>query len=258
MIPVSAIQTDNPNRSSLIFIAALLTVFAGVTPSQGRAQQLASSSASAPAAPTPDAGAGVQEDPSLPQLTARNPRYVIQRQDMLVLTFPLTPELNQTVMVEPDGYINLENIGSLHIQGLTVPELVIALKNAYAKILHNPIIDVDLKDFRKPFFTVFGQVRKPGQYELRLDTTVTEAIAVAGGLSSSAKTQILLYRRMPDQRFEVEKVNLKEILRGKNVNEDASVRPGDMIYVPDSAITTFRKYVPYSVDAGTYLTPNPF
>lgn len=117
---------------------------------------------------------------SQPQLVQRNPRYVIQRQDVLVLTFPLTPELNQTVTVQPDGYINLQNGGSIYVQGTTVPDVTEALKKAYASTLHNPIINVDLKDFQKPFFTVSGQVGKPGQYDLRTEITVAEAIAIAG------------------------------------------------------------------------------
>ena len=52
----------------------------------------------------------------------------------------------------------------------------------------------------------------------------------------------------------MKKVNLKDVMHGKNVNEDAILKPGDMIFVPETFITSFRKYVPYSVNAGTYLT----
>src|SRR5471032_449612 len=53
----------------------------------------------------------------------RNPRYRINRSDILSLTFPLTPEFNQPkVMVQPDGYVTLQGAGSVYIQGLTVPE----------------------------------------------------------------------------------------------------------------------------------------
>jgi uncharacterized RmlC-like cupin family protein len=47
------------------------------------------------------------------------------------------------------------------------------------------------------------------------------------------------------------------VLKGKNVNEDAMVMPGDMIYVPEKFISNFRKYVPYTVGgiAGSYLQP---
>jgi polysaccharide export outer membrane protein len=195
---------------------------------------------------------------SRPELEQRNPRYVIQRQDELLLSFPLSPELNQTVTVQPDGYINLQNGRSVHAQGLSVPEMVDAIKTAYAGVLHNPIVNVDLKDFQKPFFTVSGQVGKPGQYELRADITVAEAIAVAGGLAPTAKSQIFLFHRTSDQWFEVEKVNLMDVMHGKNLNEDAILKPGDMIFVPETFITSFRKYVPYSVNAGTYLTNGQF
>jgi polysaccharide export outer membrane protein len=195
---------------------------------------------------------------SQPQLVQRNPRYVIQRQDSLVLTFPLTPELNQTVTVQPDGYINLQNGGSIYVQGTTVPDVTEALKKAYANTLHNPIINVDLKDFQKPFFTVSGQVGKPGQYDLRTEITVAEAIAIAGGLAPTAKTQVFLFHKTPDGFFRVERFNLKEILQGKKLDEDVSLKPGDMVYVPEKFIDNFRKYVPYSISGGAYLQQNPF
>jgi polysaccharide export outer membrane protein len=190
-----------------------------------------------------------------PQLQQRHPRYVLHRQDVVNVTFPLSTEFNQTLTIQPDGYINLQSAGSLYVQGMTVPELVVALRKAYAGILHDPIIDVDLTNFQKPFFTVSGQVGKPGQYELRADITVAEALAVAGGMTmTTAKTQVFLFHRTSDQWFEVKKVNLKSILQGKNVNEDAMIQPGDMIYVPEKFIEKFRQYVPYSLNAGTYLT----
>jgi polysaccharide biosynthesis/export protein len=194
-----------------------------------------------------------QPDSDRPALQHRNPRYKIQRDDVLFISFSLSPEFNQSVTVQPDGYVNLQGAGSLYIQGMTTPQVVEAVKQAYAKILHDPIIDVDLTDFQKPFFIVTGQVGKPGQYDLRYDTTVSEAIAIAGGFTPQAKTQVLLYHRVSDGWVEVKKLNLKDILNGKNVNEDAEMKPGDMIFVPEKFITNFRKYVPYSI--GLYLSP---
>jgi polysaccharide export outer membrane protein len=181
----------------------------------------------------------------------RNPRYRICRSDVLTLSFPLSPELNQTVTVQPDGFISLEGAGEIRIDGLTSPEVVEVVKKAYAGTLHDPLVDVDLIDFQKPFFTVSGQVGKPGQYDLRNDITVSQAIAVAGGLESTAKTQVFLYRAVSSSWAEVRELKLKDILNGKNINEDVHLRPGDMIYVPENAITKFRKYVPYSVGIST-------
>jgi polysaccharide biosynthesis/export protein len=188
-----------------------------------------------------------------PQLQQRYPRYIIQRSDILLLTFPLTPEFNQTVTVQPDGYVNLQNASSVHVQGLTVPEMIDALQTAYAHVLHQPIINVDLEDFQKPSFTVSGQVGKPGQYELRSDITVAEGLAIAGGMAPTAKTQVFLFHRTSAEWFAVREVNMKDILKGKNTNEDATLQPGDMIYVPEKFIANFKKYVPYSAGAGTYI-----
>jgi polysaccharide export outer membrane protein len=194
-----------------------------------------------------------------PQLQQHFPRYVIHRQDSLLIQFSLSPELNQTVTVQPDGYINLQSAGSLHVEGLTVPELAEAVKKAYAGILHDPIVNVDLEDFQKPLFTVTGQVSKPGQYELRSNISVAEAIAVAGGLQPTAKTQIFLFHRTPDgSMFQVQKFDLKAVLNGKNLEEDATVRPGDLIVIPEKFIANFKKYVPYSFNAGTFISPTQF
>ena len=193
-----------------------------------------------------------------PALEERHPRYVLQREDVLLLTFPLTPELNQTVTVQPDGFINLQNAPGVYARGLTAPELALAIKKAYTGILNDPIVDVDIQDFQKPFFTVSGQVGKPGQYELRSDITIAEAIAIAGGMTmQTAKTQVFLFHRTSTNWVEVRKVNLKDILSGKHVNEDATIQPGDMVYVPEKFISNFRKYVPYSISAvgGSYLSP---
>jgi polysaccharide biosynthesis/export protein len=181
-----------------------------------------------------------------PAPAERNPRYRICRDDVLSLSFSLSPELNERVTVQPDGFISLQGAGDLYVQGLTVRALVEAVKKAYAGMLHDPIIDVDLVDFQKPFFTVFGEVGKPGQYNLRNDTTITQAIAVAGGFTPTAKTQVFFYRAVSADWAEVRELKLKDILSGKKISEDVHLRPGDMIFVPEKFIASFKKYVPYS------------
>jgi polysaccharide export outer membrane protein len=178
----------------------------------------------------------------------RNPRYKICRDDVLLISFPLSLELNQKVIVQPDGFISLQGAGDIHVEGLTVPGAVEVVKRAYAGTLHDPIVDIDLADFQKPFFTVLGQVGKPGKYDLRNDITVTEAIAVAGGFAETAKTRVFLYRAVSSNWAEVRELKIKDILNGKNISEDAHLRSGDMIFVPEKAIAKFRKYVPYSID----------
>ncbi len=207
----------------------------------------------------PDPAAAMAPQPSDSDRTVlerRNPRYHVLRDDVMLISFPLSPELVQTVTVQPDGYISLQSAGSLYVMGLTVPEVADAVKKAYASILHEPIVTIDLIDFQRPYFIVSGQVNKPGQFDLRYDITVAEGVAVAGGFAPTAKTQVFLFHRVSSDWVEVKKLNLKDILNGKNVNEDAHLAPGDMIFVPEKAITKFRKYVPYAI--GTSLTSSAF
>ena len=182
----------------------------------------------------------------------RAARYQLQSEDVLTISFPLSPEFDQTVTIQPDGYISLLGAGDLSVRGLTVPGLVDALQTAYRGVLNQPIINVSLKDFQSPFFVVSGQVTKPGQFTLRYQTTVSEAIAVAGGLTPAGKSRVFLLRRSSAGWFRVTPLNLSDILTGKQV-EDALIQPGDMIYVPEKFITKFRTYVPYSL--GFYTSP---
>jgi hypothetical protein len=70
----------------------------------------------------------------------------------------LTPELNQTVNVQPDGFITLLGVGDLHVEGQIVPDVRESIRAAYAKTLHSPILTVRLIEFEKPYFIVGGEV----------------------------------------------------------------------------------------------------
>jgi polysaccharide export outer membrane protein len=237
-------------QKSAIQLTALVLAVAGAA--FGQNGQTATQTTTSQVATSPAS----QASPDRPVLQHRNARYQVNKDDVLTIAFPLSPELNQKVTVHPDGYIVLQNIGSIYIQGMTVPEVVDAVKKASAKVLNDPIVDVDLVDFQRPYFVVNGQVGKPGQYDLRHDTTVTEAIALAGGFLPTAKTQVFVYHRISTGWMEVKKMNLKDILNGKNVNEDIQMQPGDMIFVPEKFIANFKKYVPYT--AGIYANPAQF
>lgn len=188
-----------------------------------------------------------------PSLQRRNPRYQLCRGDVLELDFPFTPEFNQTLTIQPDGYITLRGVGDLHVEGQTVPEVTQALQTVYGKILRDPVITIALKDFDKPYFIVSGQVGRPGKYDLRGDTTVTQALAIAGGFNDNAKhSQVLLFRQASNDWVEVKKLNLKQMLRAQNLSEDLHLRPGDMLFVPKSAVSKIRPWIPYP-SLGFYL-----
>jgi len=189
------------------------------------------------------------------QLQSRNPRYQLHSADVLELTFAFTPEFNQTVTVQPDGYISLRGVDSIPVQGQTLPQVSDSLRKAYGKILHAPVVDVELRDFQKPYFIVGGEVGHPGKYDLRGETTTTEAVAIAGGLKDSAKySQLLLFHRAPDGWIQAKKLNMKKMLKHANLDEDAYLQPGDFLYVPKNSMSKFSRFIPTS-SLGMYTNP---
>jgi polysaccharide export outer membrane protein len=181
----------------------------------------------------------------------RTPRYKIAPADSFDVSFELSPEFNQTVTVQPDGFITLRGIGELHAAGQTVPELTETLRHSYTKILNDPLISVVLKDFEKPYFIADGQVGKPGKYELRGETTVTQAVAMAGGfLESSKHSQVLLFRRIDDQWTEAKILNVKKMEKSGNLSEDLFLHPGDMLFVPKNTMSKIQKFIPSSSIGG--------
>lgn len=194
-----------------------------------------------------------------PQLHERDPRYRIQADDIMELSFRYTPEFDQEVTVQPDGFIQLKGISNdVHVQGETVPEVIATLKKAYSSTLNDPVISVVLRDFEKPYFIAGGQVGKPGKYDLKGDTTAAQAVAIAGGFADFSKsTQVLLFRKYQNDTYEVKVLNLKDVLKAKNPKEDTYLQPGDMLYVPKTWVAKIDRFLPRA-SVGSYFAPAAF
>jgi len=151
--------------------------------------------------------------------------------------------------------VTLRGVGDLHVTGQTIPQLTATLRAAYSKILNDPAITILLKDFEKPYFVADGQVGRPGKYDLRGDTTLTQAIAMAGGLLPSAKhSQVLLFRRVSDQWVEARIIDVKKMQKQGNLHEDPDLHPGDMLFVPKNTFSKIERFLPSS-SLGSYFRP---
>ena len=127
-------------------------------------------------------------------------RYRMTPGDVLEFRFPFVPELDQTVTVQPDGFISLKEIPDVKVQGRTLDELKASVVTAYQPVVREPSFTVTLTQFEKPYFVASGQVKTPRRYELRGATTVTQALAFAGGTVSGADLpEVLLVRSHGDR-----------------------------------------------------------
>jgi len=196
----------------------------------------------------PAARSGAADGKWSPALTGdRRPLYRLSKTDTVEIGFTFAPEFNQTVTVQPDGFIALKGLDDLYVEGMTVPELRQAIRRAYSASLHDPEVTAVLKDFNKPYFIAGGQVARPGKYELRGDTTIVEAIATAGGFTGEARhSQVVLFRRISEETCEAKLLNVKRMLSARDLREDIHLRPGDMLFVPQNAISKIRQYLPVS------------
>lgn len=217
------------------------------------------SQGSAPGSSTPPADSTISSQTGTsgppPGFQDRYPRYQILPGDSMNLVFEFSPEFNQTVTVQPDGYINLKGIGDQHVSSDTVPQLIASLETAYGKILNKPTISVVMNNFEKPYFIANGQVGKPGKYDLHGETTLAEGVAMAGGFTEKSKhSHVLLFRRVSSEWTEAKVVDVKKMMNAGNLNEDLVLRPGDMIFVPQNTISKIAKYLPTSA-VNAYFTP---
>jgi len=168
----------------------------------------------------------------------RRPLYRLNRSDVVALSFTLSPEFDQTLTIQPDGNVTLKDAGTVLAQGLTLEEFREAVLRAYIGYLHDPQVAVALKEFEHPYFVAGGEVGRPGKYELRADTSVIEAVEIAGGFTHQAKhSQVLLFRRVNDDLTEAHLLNLKKMLRERNLGELPLLRPGDLVFVPQNSIS---------------------
>jgi len=188
----------------------------------------------------------------------RHPLYRLTKSDTVDVNFTFSPDFNQTLMLQPDGYVALRGAGTLFAEGMTIAEMQQAVGNAYRSFLHEPEVTITLKDFNKPYFLASGEVARPGKYELRGDLTVNEAVAIAGGFTPQARhSQVVLFRRVSENLAESHVIDVKKMLDSRDAHEDVHLRPGDFIFVPQSRIAKIRKYVPTN-SMSWYMNPMQF
>ena len=169
--------------------------------------------------------------------------YKLRVGDTIQLNFRLSPELNQTATVDPDGTVSLLVIGRIPLEGLTVSEARQKILDKESKHLVNPEINLQVTNFQRDYVIVAGEVYQPQKIEMRGDMTALQAIMQAGGIKISGReTQVLLYRRLNSEFAEVHKLNLR-IKKTAQLDHDMKLQSGDVILVPRNKVESVARYV---------------
>jgi polysaccharide biosynthesis/export protein len=186
----------------------------------------------------------------------RDSRYRLQPSDVVEVHYRYTPEFDQTVTVQPDGFVNLQIVGDLKLQGLPLDELKTAILEKAALRLNHPEVTIVLKDFEKPYFVVGGEVGNPNRYEMRGTVTPLQAIAMAGGFkTASAKhSQVILFRRVGPDLAKAQILDLKAAMSPSAKEPLADLRSGDMLIVPQNRVSKIERFVKWG-NFGFYVNP---
>lgn len=186
----------------------------------------------------------------------RDSRYRLQPTDSLELHYRYTPEFDQTVTVQPDGFVALQVVGDLKLQGLTLDEAKAAILEGASRRLKDPEITLVLKDFERPYFVVGGEVKNPGRFEMRGEVTAVEAIAMAGGFNSlsALHSEVILYRHFGQDLAKTKLLNLKAATSQSSTEPLAVLRSGDVLFVPQNHISKIERFVKWG-SWGVWVNP---
>jgi polysaccharide biosynthesis/export protein len=244
---------------SLVLVAACVGLQTGFEPAIAQNQEPLPGKQAWEQSPKSSETDGKRNPEWSPALTGeRRPFYRFQKSDVIEVQFTFSPELNETVTVQPDGFVPLRGARALQAEGKTATQLAAMVGEAYRGILHEPEVTVLLREFDKPFFIAAGEVARPGKYELKSETTVTGAVAIAGGFTTAAKhSQVVVFRRVSDGMVEAHLLNVKAMLNKKDLSEDIALQPGDMIFAPQNMISKIKPFMPVS-GMSLYLNPTEF
>ncbi|MEA1928517.1 MAG: polysaccharide biosynthesis/export family protein, partial [Candidatus Auribacterota bacterium] len=192
-----------------------------------RASPLPGTGVKNPELPDPD-----QSDapPPLPNNTSD---YLISPYDVIAISVLGEDDLSVTVRVSEGGAISFPLLGEVQTTGYTPIQferrLEVLLEKDY---LVSPSVNISILEYST--ISVLGQVKKPGAYEIKGKITVSQAIALAGGLTKIASPNGTKVIRKSNGNEEVISIPLSDILGDGDLSGDISLKPGDLVVIPES------------------------
>jgi polysaccharide export outer membrane protein len=202
-------------------------------PSQPRPAPPAAPAPATPTpAPAPGTPAGGTPNPADQKGVATPTDYVIGPDDVLGVIVWREQDLSTDVKVRPDGKVSLPLLNDIHAAGLTPEQFRKVVTEAAAKFVADPSVTIIVKQINSRMVFVMGEVGKPGTYQLTAPTTVLQMLALAGGPTAFAKTDEIGVVRTVNGKTTRYLFNLKDVSRGRRMEQNLMLQPGDTIWVP--------------------------
>jgi len=159
--------------------------------------------------------------------------YVIGANDVLAINVWKEPDISRSVPVRSDGKISLPLVGELQAGGETPRQLEQEITKRLQSYISEPEVTVIVTASNSQKVNIMGMVSRPGAYLLTSSTTVLDAIAMAGGFKDFAKQKsIYVLRQAPDGTQKRVPFNYKDVIKGKNADQNIRLQAGDTVVVP--------------------------
>jgi polysaccharide export outer membrane protein len=152
--------------------------------------------------------------------------------DVIKLTFPGAPELNQSQKIRTDGKVNLPLVGEVQASGKTIASLQTDLSQLYKSQLKSSVVTVTLESSVTQV-VISGAVGRPGKLTFERPTTVFQAIMEAGGATEFGSLRNVHLVRLIDGKQQTQILDLRPISSGQ-ATKPYYVRDGDVIIIQRS------------------------
>ena len=190
------------------------------------------SAAPAGNAPMPADNSVRARPPALPSTGSQpGPSYRLGPEDQLRISVWENKDLSVDLVVRPDGKISMPLLQDVVAEGLTAAQLAENIRVGLSAYILNPTVTVIVLQVNAPKYYVIGYVGKPGTYPLRGDTSVLQALALAGGFTQWASPRSIKLIRATRGKQEVKKINYYNIIDDKG-RGNYLLKSGDTIVVP--------------------------
>jgi len=159
--------------------------------------------------------------------------YIVGEGDVLNINVYENEDLSTTVRVSSDSTIRVPLLGEISITGLTVSQVSAKIEKLLADgYLVNPQVDVFIAEHRSKKATILGQVRNPGQYELRGKITFLEFISKAGGLTADVGSTATIKRtnKSGSDKDQIV-IDLEKLIKKGETSLNLPIQDNDSIYI---------------------------
>ena len=161
------------------------------------------------------------------------PLYIIQPNDVLEIFVFKEPDLTRRVLVRPDGRISFPLVQDIQAAGINPGELKISIENELANYLKAPSVTIIVEEIKSYRIFVVGKVQNPGPFLSEKPLTVLQALALAGGFQEFAdESEISIVRSQPGGKSTVFGFNYKDVIKGKNAEQNIYLNSEDVVVVP--------------------------